>query len=201
MSFTGIDLRDEISRDIDPNYVQAPLNNTITPVTTLDGKIVLDFGAGGGASAINLCRLGASKVHGVDIDADLIGMAEMRVEEYGLDDRISFHPAKDTTRLPFEADTFDVVVCSAVLEHIRPADRQAHLAELWRVLQPGGYLFIMGTPNRLWPIDGHTTCLPLVPYLPLNVLGKYTLHKCPPFFRSGNPQMTGFHPRKCLLPG
>ncbi len=50
-------LRDEISRDIDPNYVQAPLNNTITPVTTLDGKIVLDFGAGGGASAINLCRL------------------------------------------------------------------------------------------------------------------------------------------------
>ncbi len=50
-----------------------------------------------------------------------------------------------------------------------PADRQAHLEELWRVLQPGGYLFIMGTPNRLWPIDGHTTGLPLVPYLPLRL--------------------------------
>ena len=44
----------------------------------------------------------------------------------------------DGTRLPFPDDTFDRIICSEVLEHI--PDDDAALAELHRVLKPGGML-------------------------------------------------------------
>jgi SAM-dependent methyltransferase len=46
--------------------------------------------------------------------------------------------AGDATRLPFADDTFDRIIASEVLEHI-PGDMAA-LAELTRVLKPGGIL-------------------------------------------------------------
>jgi SAM-dependent methyltransferase len=50
--------------------------------------------------------------------------------------------------LPFDADRFDVVICSEVLEHV-PEPRQA-LAEIARVLVPGGRL-VLSTPF-LYPL-------------------------------------------------
>jgi hypothetical protein len=44
--------------------------------------------------------------------------------------------------------------------------RAAVVGEMWRLLRPGGLLFISETPNPLWPIDRHTTGLPLIPWLP-----------------------------------
>jgi SAM-dependent methyltransferase len=43
----------------------------------------------------------------------------------------------DLTSLPFAAETFDVVICNHVLEHVHD-DRKA-LRELYRVLKPGGW--------------------------------------------------------------
>jgi hypothetical protein len=37
---------------------------------------------------------------------------------------------------------------------------------LWAALRPGGILFIYETPHRWWPIEAHTTGLPLLNYLP-----------------------------------
>jgi 2-polyprenyl-3-methyl-5-hydroxy-6-metoxy-1,4-benzoquinol methylase len=55
-----------------------------------------------------------------------------------------------TFALPFPAAAFDIVICSEVLEHV--PDGPQVLAELTRVLRPGGSL-ILGTPDygrRLW---------------------------------------------------
>ncbi|NNL83692.1 MAG: class I SAM-dependent methyltransferase, partial [Winogradskyella sp.] len=43
----------------------------------------------------------------------------------------------DICNLPFDANSFDVILCNHVLEHI-PDDKKA-LSELFRVLKPGGY--------------------------------------------------------------
>ncbi len=43
----------------------------------------------------------------------------------------------DITALPFEDDSFDVILCNHVLEHIEN-DRKA-MSELYRVMKPGGY--------------------------------------------------------------
>jgi len=51
----------------------------------------------------------------------------------------------DIERLPFRAETFDLVTANMVVEHV--ADPERLLKEVWRILKPGGR-FIMHTPNR-----------------------------------------------------
>jgi SAM-dependent methyltransferase len=53
----------------------------------------------------------------------------------------------DVTDLPFERDSFDLIVCLHVLEHV-PDDRCA-MAELQRVLRPGGRAVIQVPPSTL----------------------------------------------------
>jgi len=57
----------------------------------------------------------------------------------------------DLTRAPFEDNTFDLIICSHVLEHI-PDDATA-FAELYRILKPGGHAMLL-TPYAL---DGKGT--------------------------------------------
>ena len=54
--------------------------------------------------------------------------------------------AADITQLPFDDDTYDVILCSHVLEHVE--DEQRALAELKRVLKPGGWAAIMVPVDR-----------------------------------------------------
>jgi len=65
-------------------------------------------------------------------------------------------------RLPFPDQSFDVVVCFAVLEHVgERTEQRAFIADLLRV---GRRLFLT-TPNRGFPLDFHTL-LPFVHWLP-----------------------------------
>ena len=53
----------------------------------------------------------------------------------------------DATDLPFESESFDLVVCLHVLEHI-PEDRKA-ISEMYRVLRPGGRAVLQVPPSDL----------------------------------------------------
>jgi SAM-dependent methyltransferase len=65
--------------------------------------------------------------------------------------------------LPFETDSFDVVFCNAVIEHVGSRARQAaFLAEILRV----GRAAFVTTPNRWYPIELHTV-LPFAHWLPM----------------------------------
>ena len=57
-------------------------------------------------------------------------------------------------------------ILSGVYEHLLPEVRARVMPKLWRALEPGGVLFVNQTPNRLYPLEAHTTNLPLVNYLP-----------------------------------
>ena len=56
-------------------------------------------------------------------------------------------------RLPYPDASFDLVVSNQVMEHVR--DYPATLAEMRRVLKPGGHALHM-FPSRLMPIEPHT---------------------------------------------
>lgn len=56
----------------------------------------------------------------------------------------------DITRSSFELESFDLVLCSEVIEHI--ADSQTALKEIYRLLRPGG-LLILSTPQRYSPLE------------------------------------------------
>jgi SAM-dependent methyltransferase len=52
----------------------------------------------------------------------------------------------DVTEIPFDNETFDVIICNHVLEHVED-DRKA-LREFYRVLRPGGWALLQ---SCLWP--------------------------------------------------
>ena len=164
LSFKGHEwLEDEISR---ADLLYEPMCALIQSVVTLDDKRVLDFGSGTGSSALCLARMGAVHVTGVEPEERAVQIARLRARDCGLLDRLAFQYVLDTRCLPFPNGSFNVVVCYQVLEHVDSGLRRHLIQEMWRVLEPGGYLFV-SAPNRLWPHDYHTTRLWLVPWMPL----------------------------------
>jgi ubiquinone/menaquinone biosynthesis C-methylase UbiE len=98
---------------------------------------VLNVGCGTGAQSRTLIqRPGVASVVGIDRAKFLLGRA--RELAAGLDG-LTFEEASGDD-LPFAAASFDVIVAHTVLTHV--ADPEAVLAELFRVLRPGGTLAI-----------------------------------------------------------
>lgn len=97
------------------------------------GKL-LDFGCGNGAFMQHSARLGW-QVIGVDVDPQVVAAGRKR----GLDIRPGGLDALDGV-----ADSFDAVTASHVIEHV--ADPKRMLASFFRVLRPGGFIYI-DTPN------------------------------------------------------
>jgi 2-polyprenyl-3-methyl-5-hydroxy-6-metoxy-1,4-benzoquinol methylase len=130
------------------------------------GARVLDFGCGAGASTIVLGRLlpEASFV-GVDLHEDALEVARLRVAHHGVEAEFLRSPGPlELPELP--GPDFDHVVLNAVWEHMLPDERPLLLGRLLDVLRPDGLLFVSETPPRWWPVEAHTTGLPLLNYLP-----------------------------------
>jgi len=104
------------------------------------GETVLELGPGPGAFTIPAARrLGtAGKLIAVDIQSEMITQVESRVMVAGLDN-VETHIA-GAYQLPLEDNEVDRAFLITVLPEIQ--DRQKALAELKRVLKPGGILSI-----------------------------------------------------------
>ena len=103
------------------------------------GKRVLDAGCGTGYGANMLAASGAAEVIGVDIAEAVVEAARATAPA-----NVTFSVA-DVHDLPFEDDTFDLIACFEVIEHVEGRDEV--IAELGRVLAPSGILAI-SSPNR-----------------------------------------------------
>ncbi|HRI03754.1 MAG TPA: class I SAM-dependent methyltransferase [Pyrinomonadaceae bacterium] len=160
---------DELGRDEDPNYVSKYLLNDLAAYfapSDIAGKRVLDFGCGSGASTAILAReYPDAEFTGVELRADLLEIAKARSAHYGLKN-CSFIVSPDGSSLPPDLGEFDIVIMSAVVEHLLPNERPIILPLLWNRVKPGGYLFLDQTPYRYFPIELHTTMLPFINYLP-----------------------------------
>jgi SAM-dependent methyltransferase len=134
---------------------------------------VLDFGCGCGATTVVLARLGADVV-GLDPDGPSIAAAALRAADAGVAAQTCFQHLPDPLHLPFDDGAFDAVLAYQVVEHIPPAARGAQVRELWRVIAPGGRL-LLSAPNRLWPLEFHTTGLWWLPWLPERLAIRYAI--------------------------
>lgn len=111
-------------------------------VSPRTGLTVLDLGCANGAQMVMLGLQGA-QVHGLDRDSGAVDDANRKLEKLGIDGRAR---TGDASQLPFDDDTFDVVLSSDFHEHFDDAMAVTINAETYRVLRPGGRV-VVKTPN------------------------------------------------------
>jgi len=101
---------------------------------------VLDVGTGTALIPIELCRQQpTATVVAVDAAAAMLELGLQNVRRAGLDKAITLQRA-DAKRLPFPDAHFPAVMSNSLLHHV--ADPFVPLAEMVRVLEPGGTLFL-----------------------------------------------------------
>ena len=103
------------------------------------GKRVLDAACGEGYGS-HLLSARAEQVTGLDVSEQTVEHARQRYRA----DNLKFE-CGDATQLPYEDNSFDVVVSFETLEHLEAQDRL--LTEFRRVLVPDGFLLV-SSPDR-----------------------------------------------------
>jgi 2-polyprenyl-3-methyl-5-hydroxy-6-metoxy-1,4-benzoquinol methylase len=111
---------------------------------------LLDYGCGDGKYFNHLISKGmqSANIYGLDISKTRVA----RCQQLGWINAGLIVPFKP---LPFETGGFDIVNCMEVVEHIPAVEGVRIIAELRRVLRPGGVLLI-STPN--YPIKRFYDC-------------------------------------------
>ena len=110
------------------------------------GQRVLDIGSGPGLLAAELAdTVGADgQVVGLDLAEPMLEMARRRCADRP---QVSFEQG-NAAKLPFEDEHFDAVVSTQVYEYV--PDIPGALAEVTRVLRPGGLVAILDTDYDSW---------------------------------------------------
>ena len=101
------------------------------------GIRVLDFGCGPGTISVGLANyIDPGELRGVDMEESQVELARELARASGR--RNAIFQVADVTDLPFEDSFFDVAHGHNILMHI--PDTAAALAEIMRVLKPGGVI-------------------------------------------------------------
>ena len=114
---------------------------TIDQAQLRSGEAVLDVGCGtGDLTLLAKQRVGAAgRVCGIDAGPEMIGVARGKAARRRTEIDFRVEPIEAMT---FPAQTFDVVLSSLMMHHLPDDLKPRALAELRRVLKPGGRLLI-----------------------------------------------------------
>jgi ubiquinone/menaquinone biosynthesis C-methylase UbiE len=105
----------------------------------------LEIGSGTGYFSLNLVQLGVIKrLTATDISPGMLDRLSATAEGLGVPDVTTV--VTEAEVLPFDDESFDLVLGHAVLHHIPDLDKA--FAEFRRVLRPGGMIAFAGEPSR-----------------------------------------------------
>lgn len=117
-------------------WVEAPLLERMGGRT--EGMRVLEVGCGRGVGTQEIfSRFGAHSVYALDVDPDMIARARRRLSHLPAE-RLKVEVG-DVTAIQAEDQSFDAVFDFAIIHHV--PNWQAAIAEIRRVLKPGGRFF------------------------------------------------------------
>ncbi|MEA1878095.1 MAG: bifunctional demethylmenaquinone methyltransferase/2-methoxy-6-polyprenyl-1,4-benzoquinol methylase UbiE [Bacteroidota bacterium] len=112
----------------------------IRSLKSIEPKRILDIATGTGDLAIAALKLHPDLVIGVDISEGMIGVGQEKIIARGLQDVIKLQTA-DSENLPFEGGEFDAITVAFGVRNFE--DPMKGLAEMCRVLKPGGRLVVL----------------------------------------------------------
>ena len=113
--------------------------------TKIAGEIVIDFGCGEGAEAVEMARRGARLVIGIDIREEVLQAARQRAVSAGVQNTCLF--------VSSTKEFADIVVSVDAFEHF--ADPAEILRIMNTLLQPAGEVLVSFGPTWYHPLGGH----------------------------------------------
>jgi ubiquinone/menaquinone biosynthesis C-methylase UbiE len=114
---------------------------TVTLAGIQPGEHVLDVGCGTGTLALEVARRAgrAGRVTGIDPSTEQITRARSKVARHNVPIEFQLGVIE---QLPFSDRSFDVVLSTLMMHHLPASLKRQGLAEIARVLKPGGRLVI-----------------------------------------------------------
>ncbi|MFM9838265.1 MAG: bifunctional demethylmenaquinone methyltransferase/2-methoxy-6-polyprenyl-1,4-benzoquinol methylase UbiE [Cyclobacteriaceae bacterium] len=103
-------------------------------------KLILDVATGTGDFAIQALKLNPEKVIGIDISEGMLEVGRKKMIDRGYDKVIELRSG-DSENLPFEENKFDAIIVAFGVRNFE--DLQKGLAEMLRVLKPGGRVVVL----------------------------------------------------------
>jgi arsenite methyltransferase len=141
----GIQFDEETSRKVEALYltpdVVAQRSRVLRALELKEGERVLDIGSGPGLLVNEMADLVGrnGRVCGIDISEDMLTISRKRCA----DQPWTEFQRGDATKLPYGDDSFDAAVSTQVYEYV--ADIPTALAEVYRVIRPGGRVVVLDT--------------------------------------------------------
>lgn len=114
----------------------------VAVVAKANPETVLDIATGTGDLAINLAKTNAKKIVGLDISDGMLEVGRQKINAKNLDEKITM-VLGDSENLPFEDNTFDAITVAFGVRNFETLEKG--LAEILRVLKPGGVFVILET--------------------------------------------------------
>ena len=145
------------------------------------GKNVLDIGCGAGGKSLYYLSKGAASVVGIDV------VEKYKSESEQLRDKLKLNGFEfvyaDAATMPFVDASFDTVIMNDAMEHV--AKPLEVLNEIYRVIKPGGKLYINFPPYN-HPFGAHLSDAIGIPWVHL-LFDDKTLIKGYKELMKGNP--------------
>jgi len=102
---------------------------------------ILDLGCGTGRNSNYLAERG-NFVFGLDLAANALKLASERAEKAELSEQTKYIRQSIGAKLPFEDNSFDLILDITASNSIKSSEREVYLKESSRVLKPSGFMIL-----------------------------------------------------------
>ena len=138
---------DKIARvyDLLAEHAEQPMREKgLARLAAQPGDSILEIGCGTGHCLVELAEAvgPGGTVHGIDVSDAMLSISRELLERKGLAERVELHRG-DAAHTPYRDDSLDGVFTSFTLELFDTPEIPVVLAEIKRVLKPGGRLAVV----------------------------------------------------------